>query len=124
MNLKQIKDEVAEAREAAIKEAQEVCGRRGYLKSRGTFIATAGNGCQCGPYPAAEALAWTGTLKEIEKLAARVMANHPDVEEITITGGYDWAESLRAYLDSEYDPWVSAWEVVVWKRPVAEQVAA
>ena len=111
----EIKDAVREARGASLKEAKRECGR-GILKSRGTYLSTADNDGQCSPRPAAECCTWKGTLKEIENLVNICLAEYPKVTQIEICGGYDHAESLRDYHDSNYYPGAASWSVVVWKR--------
>jgi hypothetical protein len=113
MNLGLIRDRIAVARRAAIKEAKS-CGC--CIFSRGTFIATSDAGGQCMPCPEAEAMTWDGTLKEILGVVARVKANYPNVLTVYIAGGYDGADSPMAMRDGDYDPWISSWEVIVWER--------
>lgn len=118
MTLRDLKDAIAVERERAIKEARAdfPC-----IKSRGTFIATCkANGDQCSPCPEAEAYEWSGTIKELNALVARVQADHPEVGEVYVAGGYDGAENLRDLLEcGDYAPWVSAWHVTFWKREAA-----
>lgn len=108
-----IRDRIAVARAAAVKEAKAAGG---CYFSRGTYIATADKGGQCAPCPEAEALAWDGTVKEIVELVNRVRADYPNVLSVYIAGGYDSADSPQAYRDGEYEPWVSEWSVPVWER--------
>lgn len=113
-SLMEIKNAVFAARQAALAEARS-CGR-GYAPSRGTYLATAGNGVQCSPRPSADCPTWNGTLKEITDLIALVERDYRrKVEEITIGGGYDHADSQQAYRDGDYTPWASSWEIVVWR---------
>jgi hypothetical protein len=115
MKLRDIQDLVNQARQQAKKEAE--FGRRGCSFSRGTFLSTASKGFQCYPRPSAECPTWNGTLKEIKELIAEVTTKYPEVDEITIGGGYDWAESVLAFRgDDDYEPWASAWEVTVWSK--------
>lgn len=113
-SLSAIKADVADSRAQALKLAVEMCGRRGYMPSRGTWLCTANKGGQCSPRAEAECPTWDGTLAEIDALIKLVEEKYPDVTSIYIAGGYDWATSLQAYRDGDYDPWVAAWEVPVW----------
>ena len=122
--LAEIKSEVSEAREEAIREAHQACGRRGHFPSRGTFLSTAGRFGQCEPRPQAECPTWGGTFKEIEELVALCLAQYPEVTHIYIGGGYDHAESVREYTEGIYTPWAGSWEVMVWQRPESAQAAA
>lgn len=113
-NLRDLKDAVEDAREGAVREAED-CAPCAF--SRGTFLATADlRGDQCSPSPEADCPGWRGTWKEIVELVNDVQANHPHVGEVYISGGYDGAESPRDYRDDIYEPWVSSWLVSVWKR--------
>jgi hypothetical protein len=114
MTLPELKVKIGEARWTAIKEARAAarCNR-----SRGTFLATADNrGDQCAPFPEAEAHDWDGTLRQINECISAAKT-FPAVQEVYICGGYDGADSVRAFtMDEDYEPWVSAWKVTVWTR--------
>lgn len=112
-NLSALKDSISNARACAISDAREE-GR--YTPSRGTFLATASKGLQCSPRPSADCPTWDGTMKEIDELVARVVRDHPDVDEITIGGGYDAADSMVAHQNGDYCPWAGVWEITVWER--------
>lgn len=114
-NLDAVKREVRAARYAALHEAKRT-GGRGYYPSRGTFLATLSVQGQCPPAPMAECKLWKGTLKEINSLITLCLALYPDATEVVIGGGFDFAESVRHYADGDYTPWISSWEVSVWKR--------
>lgn len=88
-----------------------------FFRSRGTWLTTAGKAGQCAPLPAAECPDWRGTKREVENLIALVLSAYPEVTQITIEGGYDGAERLTDFSDGLYEPWVGAWEVLVWERP-------
>lgn len=114
----EIKNEVYDARKEAVKEAHRAYK---FAVSRGTFLATLNQFGQCDPRPEAECPAWRGTLKEIKNLITLVEAKYPDVTKIYIAGGYDGSNSLYDYNLGEYEPWVSSWEVTVWKRPLTSE---
>jgi len=119
---RRLKNAVLDARRAADREARDTAREIGtpFVRSRGTFLCTAAfNGDQIGPYAGAEAIVWDGTLSEIEHLIDDVKAKHPLVAEVYIAGGFDAAERLSDYEDSNYEPWVSTWKVTAWKRDEA-----
>jgi hypothetical protein len=116
MKLNDLKDSITDARHAALKDARAEWTFR-YIRSRGMFLSTIGKNGQCQPKPSAECPTWHGTLREITDLVSLVETTYPEVTEILIEGGYDGADSLRAYLDDDYQPWVAAWSVTVWRRP-------
>lgn len=116
--LQDLKRRVSEARQEGYRESVSQCGRRGMHQSRGTWLCTANAGGQCSPNAEAECITWRGTLREIRDLIAEVEAKYPDVNEIYIAGGYDWALNPRDFADGAYDPWTAAWSVTVWSREV------
>lgn len=120
---KQLNEAIRDARAQALTQAQADCGR-GVFQSRGSYIY--GRGEKLGePQGAAETHAFTNWTS-LQAHIADVAANHPDVTEITIEGGYNYAASPRAMQDFDYDPWASEWALTVWTRdpaPVAEEPA-
>lgn len=114
-NIRNLKEAIKEARASADEEAR---GQHPWVRSRGTFLATldfARN--QCRPFVEAEAVFWRGTWKEITDAVRLVIDQHPNVAEVYIAGGYDGAESYNAlWVDDNYEPWVSSWNVTVWTR--------
>jgi hypothetical protein len=112
----------AELERAVIQERQHAM-REGYRDnkcafSRGTFLCTSNdrNG-QVRPYPEAECITWNESMKQIRSLVEEVLRDYPEVDEIYIGGGFDGANSPRDYHEyGEYEPWVSNWQVTVWRR--------
>lgn len=106
---------VQDERDAARKEATE----SGYkvIRSRGTFLCTADHrGDQCRPSEEAGCPKWKGTISEIHKLLYMIAKDYPNVAEVYISGGYDGGDSLRDIWDGDYEPWISAWHLTIWKR--------
>lgn len=117
-SLQDIKVEVSAARNEAVRKAESdyIC-----IRSRGTWLNTTNKKeGQCDPQPQGECYEWNGTLKQIKNLIDDVEANHPDCDEIWISGGYDGADSVRDLNDGDYDPWVSDWDVLIWKREAGQ----
>lgn len=106
---------VTTARAAALQEARESVGARGVYQSRGTWAMTANDKGRAGPLVESVPNKDWSTKKGLDALIAEVVQFHPDVTEISVEGGYDYAESPRAMQDGEYDPEVSTWSVLVWK---------
>jgi hypothetical protein len=105
---------VKAARGAARAEAKDSFP---WIRSRGTWLCTAGPSGQCGPRPEAEACWWNGRVAEIREVVATVVAKHPDVDKVYLAGGFDGADTFEdLYRHDNYEPWVSAWDVTVWTR--------
>lgn len=116
LKLKELKEAIARARYDAVRTAKKGAP---YIKSRGTWLCTVDKDGQCRPSPEAECQAWDGTLREIHKLVAIVQAAYPNVEVVYVAGGYDGYEEFRDIVEcADYTPWVSQWEVDVWKKGV------
>lgn len=117
LNLKELRRAIDLARHQAIRSGNSAAP---YIKSRGTWLATSSKDGQCAPAPESDCNWWKGTLKEIRELVAYVQERYPDVETVYVTGGYDgYASFFRSMEDSsDYEPWVSQWEVDVWKKGV------
>lgn len=115
MTFKDLKTAVRAARGAAYDEAKASFP---WIRSRGTYLATAGlNGDQCGPYPEAECPTWSGRYGEVLNVVAEVLASHPEVGKVYISGGFDGADTFRDLHEYDnYEPWASAWDVTVWTR--------
>jgi len=119
-----LKSLVTEKRQDARDLAHEAYA---FVQSRGTYLVTECNGEQCKPSPEAECPTWDGTRKSIDHLIARCNKHYPEVTAIMITGGFDGADSPREYWDGSYEPWVSSWYELVWRKPVdptPEEIAA
>lgn len=112
--LQQTVGKVRAARRDAYREAK---GSMPWVRSRGTFLCTAGPGNdQAEPNPEADCPEWDGTMREIRDLIAKVEDRYPDVDLIYIAGGFDGGETLRDLTDGNYEPWLSNWQVHVWRR--------
>jgi len=112
--LTELKHEIEAQRSMAKREADQ---NWRCVRSRGTFLATKDRQGQCSPCPEAEAIQWRGTAKEIVSLIRHVRENYPGMGiEVYIAGGYDGAENMVEMFDGVYEPWVSSWEVSVWKE--------
>lgn len=86
--------------------------------ARAMNLATAGHGgSPCRPREEADCPGFSRTWKEVAAVVADVEANHPHVREVYVSGGYDGAESPHArWVDGDYEPWESSWQVVIWER--------
>jgi len=101
------------ARDEARKEAQQSCGRKGVLRSRGVeFTAADAKGDKLSE---GGVWLWDGSAKELDSLIKSLAAKFPEAKVFYAEGGFDWAESVRALVDSDYDPWVSEWAVEIWR---------
>lgn len=113
--IKPLKAAVTAARERAEEEA-----RRGApcVFARAMNLATAKHdGEQCRPRVEADCPGWDRTWREVVATVADVEANHPHVAQVYISGGYDGANSPHArWVDGDYEPWESSWDVTVWER--------
>lgn len=114
-NLSSLKQAVSQARADAESEARASFP---WVRSRGTFLSTLNERReQCRPCPEAECNSWNGTWREIQAMIRDVEANHPHVHVVYISGGYDGAEGYHAlWLDDNYEPWASSWNVTIWER--------
>lgn len=54
---------------------------------------------------------WDGTKRDLERYVARWKGQ---ATEIFVELGADGAESVRAFSDFNYDPWVEAADIRVW----------
>jgi len=112
-SLSDVNQAVRKAREVSRREAKEALP---WVVSRGTWLCTSNAGEHCGPHDESEAPVWNGTLRSILEVVADVKANHPEVDEVYIAGGYDGAENLVALQAGDSESWISNWAVSVWKR--------
>ncbi len=116
-SISELKEKIQEDYNQSLKEAKKERNHQGYIRSRGKFIATClRNGEQCEPSPEADASEFKGTKKQIEQMIEYVSNNYPDVFEIYIAGGFDWAESVGDYYNDNYEPWDYAWKTILWTR--------
>lgn len=105
--------QVTAAREVAQIEAERF---HQWVRSRAVlFDSSDGRRGQCGPFPGAEAWSWNGTWKTLLDAVERC-AEELTCMELRLSGGYDGADSLDAFAYSNYEPWISDWSVVVWRR--------
>ncbi|WOB06490.1 hypothetical protein [Piscinibacter gummiphilus] len=120
-NLAAIKAAIKEARDLARADAVETCGG-GVIQSRGCSLRVVdakGNLLK----GEAESWMWSGTGKSL--LDAVMEARYTKgASELSISGGFNYAETPRALADGDYDPWVTDWEVVIWKREPEKQASA
>jgi len=115
LNFAAVKEAVSTARSQAQREAKRHgrTVRCGFVRSRGTLLATLDKQGQCEPYPAGDCPEWGGTKREIEQTVAKVLADYPAVTEIIIEGGFDIADNIAF---DDYEPRVSEWAVYIWVR--------
>lgn len=108
---------ITSARSIAKGEAGRNCGK-GFLKSRGVWMVTLSDK-EGLVDPCAENVYWgeAPTAKKFDALISDVLANHPTVDSISFSGGFDFAEQLEDFRDGGYDAWVSEWSIEAWRRP-------
>ncbi|MBI9060252.1 MAG: hypothetical protein JEZ01_20970 [Labilibaculum sp.] len=108
-SLADIKDEVSEAYQEALRQARRNIGKGIYM-SRGRELSFLVNGKDD---PRREE--WNGTLKQLKSfIDEAILSNAPDV---MIDGGINYAESIQDYKDGSYDPWVEEWSITIWENP-------
>lgn len=100
---------------AAYQEALDWARREcepGVLRSRGRWLRV-----MAGDNPVVESgmTEFDGTQKQLNRIVAEYTAM-PEVTEVYIEGGIDWAASVRAMNDFDYEPWVADWSVSIWTR--------
>jgi hypothetical protein len=111
---KELREAVSEARSIAKVEAERSCGR-GFLSSRGAwFIATRDNGAESNATDGT--IEFKGTQKQLDDEIARLRLDCPDINDIYIEGGFNFAETMADLRDHVYEPWVSEWSVLAWSR--------
>lgn len=120
-DLAALQQAVRAARSAALDEAKETVGGRGFFRSSGAeFCAAdaAGNKLsEGGVYP------WDGTRRAFEADIQRLLEKHPQAQEILLEGTYMWAERLGDFETGDHDPGLSDWAVVVWRAGVTGEAA-
>lgn len=107
---------VQDARWFALLESQSACGKGGVHRSRGVEFSVVDDrgdklnesGCW----------SWGGGKAEYDRDIAAILAKWPEAVAIHLEGGYDFSESIYAFAQGEYDPWVSEWSVLVWQKSV------
>lgn len=108
------------AYQLALSDAKRGIGRGVYM-SRGRFLKAVdfkGNVVQ----GECESWAWDGKASTLAK-ALQVFDADPDVAYISIEGGINYAESVSAFRDGAYDPYVEDWAVTVFTREADRQLA-
>lgn len=110
-----IKYSIWEARENAKDMARRAIGS-GVLRSRGTWLVTIDAQGLCLPMVENHGDMKDITKAKLDALIDKVMTHYPNVTEIQVCGGLDWASSPRAFQDFNYDAWVAEWAFSVWKR--------
>ncbi len=110
INFQQLQYDIQHERSKTRKEAWDNVGRKGFLKSRGSYVyAINGGNVVAGE---AETIEYEGTKKQLLKM----IEQYPGCE-IQVSGGFDYAESPRAYYnDGDYEPWVGDWSVIAYKQ--------
>jgi len=108
--LQSIRAAVSDAREAARKDAKRVCRA---VRSRGTYISAVKGRDQVPGRTHQDCIEWSGTLKEIDEMAAETQA-----DEVWIGGGFDGSDDSAFLFDHsvDYEPSVESWDVLVWHR--------
>ncbi len=112
-NLAALTQAVRTARNAALEEARETVGGKGFFRSSGAeFCAVDAGGdkvSEGGVHP------WDGTRRSFERDIKRLLEIHPQAREISLEGVYSWAERLSDFENGDHDPCLSDWAVVVWR---------
>jgi hypothetical protein len=91
---------------------------RGFVISRGRFlgISVADEHSNTRDLIPGEARRWDGTLADIKRLiefAKKECGPNEKPFELSIFGGFDYADSLRQYQDGDYSPIVADWEIFI-----------
>ena len=101
----------------AIRESKKQIGK-GIYRSRGKWVVvTRKDGGD--PIIGNGELEWKGTQKQLNSLINEY-GNNPLVENIYIDGGVDYGESVVAFSDGWYEPWVGEWGVGILSGDVRE----
>lgn len=111
----EMNEAIVAERNKARKEARELCGP-GALRSRGTYTLTADKTGRAGPCQESLVCFDHKTKKGLNALIATIEAEYPGVTEIYVEGGFDYAESVRDMNEGIYDPEISVWSLLVWKK--------
>lgn len=111
----EMNEAIVAERAKARKEAREACGP-GALRSRGTYTITADNTGRAGPCDESLVYFDHKSKKTLRALIEKIEANYPNTTEIYVEGGFDFAESVRDMNEGIYDPEVSVWSLLIWKR--------
>lgn len=84
----------------------------GTFRSRGRWLRV-----MAGDNPVVESgmIQFDGTQRQLNRIVAEYTAM-PEVTEVYIEGGVDWAASVRAMCEYDYEPWVADWSVTIWTR--------
>jgi hypothetical protein len=104
---------VRSARSAALAEAKETVGRRGFFRSsEAEFCAADAGGNKVSE---GGVHFWDGTRRSFEADIRKLLQKHPQTRAIALEGTYSWAESLSDFDTGDHDPCLSDWAVVVWR---------
>lgn len=109
--LHDLQDQVDEAKEQAYIETKLLQFKK--IRSRGVMIASANNHKRPA-LESGEGLEWDGTLKDVRDAIAKAESN--DDDSVYIYGGFDGADSEQDFKDFNYEPWITEWEIEVWKK--------
>jgi hypothetical protein len=106
-NFTDIKNEVQEKYQEALRSAEKSCGR-GIFRSRGKWIIV--------PEKIGEGeMEWDGTKKQLTKIIGEY-TNDKSVGKIYIEGGINFGENFQAFDEGWYEPFVEEYSVIVWSR--------
>ena len=109
LTAKQLNELARESLDEALSEAKRDIGR-GIFKSRGKWVVVTSKVGE--PKISNGQLEWKGTQKQLNELL-NVYGDDASVEAIYIEGGVDYGESILAFSEGWYDPYVAEWSVNV-----------
>jgi hypothetical protein len=112
-DLASLKEAVRSARSAALAEAKETVGRRGFFRSSGAEFCAADSGGN--KLSEGGVHFWDGTRRSFEADVRGLLEKHPQTQQIALEGTYSWAEKLSDFDTGDHDPCLSDWAVVVWR---------
>jgi hypothetical protein len=113
LTLDDIKGQCRDAADAEWRECRTGI-RGGYLYSRGRFLSVIAAGeCVLG---VGEDWPWRGTMADIRAVLHKAIRQGHKPDLLSISGGFDWAESPRARMDRDYDPLVGDWAIYLDAR--------
>jgi len=113
-----LNEEIKAARSQSKSEARAKC-QKGFLRSRGVWLITLSD--KKGLVPPYNENYYSGkspTGSDFDQLIQLVEKEYPEVDTISFTGGWDFAENLCEFSDGGYDPWVGEWTVLAWSRHI------
>ncbi|MDS1821182.1 hypothetical protein QX249_10960 [Vibrio parahaemolyticus] len=110
--LKSLKSVISDARNEALNEmtAHYPCTR-----SRGTYL-TASVDNETVISMSDEWVLRNLTKKELIENIKDALKRYPNINNISIEGGFDGADSVRDMNEDLYDPWITDWVVTLWDK--------